>query len=213
MYLNIYHNESGYILSATSLLLAMVVLFVTQMTDKSETKLSNNHSFTSGYCRRCSDSSNSTYGPNSCKSSSSTHQTSGTSLTNSNNSDPKCQQKVEVKKSELTCISEEACLDNISEAYQYYGDCITSCDNAEGYPGISEYENNWNQTCQNIVMDHDQKMTRVRKKSVAMNHDKVLETCPDCHKPKPCIVNGKIRVTGPYEQPITEAEEHDTSEE
>ncbi|KAG1676801.1 hypothetical protein GQR58_014115 [Nymphon striatum] len=214
VYLNIFHNESGYIFSATCLLLGMAVLFFTQMTDKSSTQLSDTHSFTSGYCRRCSDISNSIYGPNSCKSSSSTHQTSGIIIPNANNvGDQKCQSKVDVKKSELTCISEEACLDNISEVYQYYGDCITSCNNAEGYLGISEYENNWNQTCQNIVMDHDQKMTRVRKKSVAVNSDKGFDTCPDCYKLRPCITNGRCRTNVPRDQPITETEEHETSEE
>lgn len=114
------------------------------------------------------------------------------------------------KKTDLTCISEEGCIDNISDAYQLYGDCITSCDNAEGCLGLSEFENNWKHTCENIVMDHDQKMTRVRKKSLTSSNDKGFDTCPDCRKLRP---NTRMRPLLPIQQPLNEEEEKEVSDE
>ncbi|CAM1292117.1 Uncharacterised protein g328 [Pycnogonum litorale] len=214
VYLNLNLQGAGYYFSAVSLLLATLSMFVFQLIENSSRQMSNINSPACSTCRRCSDVSSSLGGPTSRRSSSSTHNTSGstTQTTLGNSDSSRSQHKIDMKRPELTCISEEGCVDNISEAYQYYGDCITSCSNEERFIGISEFENNFNQTCENIVMDQSEKMTRVRKKSVVNKSPEILSdaTCSECRKFRPVPPNGKtLRIFTP--NPLHEAAEEDDS--
>ncbi|GAB6027121.1 hypothetical protein CHUAL_013854 [Chamberlinius hualienensis] len=72
----------------------------------------------------------------------------------------------DLKRLELTCISEEGLADNILDELDFlaYADCMTSCDQVENYLMLSEYENNLNKT--NEVNCNGLQQTVKRKRSL-----------------------------------------------
>ncbi|XP_013775018.1 monocarboxylate transporter 10-like [Limulus polyphemus] len=82
----------------------------------------------------------------------------------------------DLRRQELTCISEEAMLDNIWE--DFVDECITSCNKEEKYLVLSEYEQNLNKTQESA--DHD-KTGRTRRKSSLVSSP-TLDRCPKCRR-------------------------------
>ncbi|XP_067126098.1 monocarboxylate transporter 10-like isoform X1 [Centruroides vittatus] len=76
----------------------------------------------------------------------------------------------DIKKPELTCISEEVVMDNILDEL----DCITSCNKEEKFLMLSEYENNLNKTQEAL-----ERRTKPMKKVSVVTP---LEQCPNCQR-------------------------------
>ncbi|XP_013793495.1 monocarboxylate transporter 12-B-like [Limulus polyphemus] len=87
----------------------------------------------------------------------------------------------DLRRQELTCISEEVAMENFLE--DLVDDCITSCNKEEKYLMLSEYEQNLNKTQEDL--EDEEKAEGLRKMSVINSPS--LETCPSClkyvHKP------------------------------
>ncbi|XP_076307706.1 monocarboxylate transporter 10-like isoform X2 [Tachypleus tridentatus] len=87
----------------------------------------------------------------------------------------------DLRRQELTCISEEVAMENFLE--DLVDDCITSCNKEEKYLMLSEYEQNLNKTREDLV--DEERPEGFRKTSVI--NSSTLETCPSClkyvHKP------------------------------
>lgn len=85
-------------------------------------------------------------------------------------------------KPELTCISEEAMMDNIFD--DYVDDCITSCNKEEKYLMLSEFENNLINTQESSSVSQDMRKLAQERKEAA-EEPPMLEHCPNCLKVVP----------------------------
>ncbi|KAL1436588.1 hypothetical protein MTO96_049491 [Rhipicephalus appendiculatus] len=89
----------------------------------------------------------------------------------------------DLRRQELTCISEEAIMDNYLE--DFIDDCITSCNKEEKYLMLSEYENNLNKTQETL----ERRMRGVRRASILLPYK--YDQCPSCMRLMPVQVNGE----------------------
>lgn len=89
----------------------------------------------------------------------------------------------DLRRQELTCISEEAIMDNFLE--DLIDDCITSCNKEEKYLMLSEYENNLNKTQETL----DRRMRGVRRASILLPYK--YDQCPSCMRLMPVQPNGE----------------------
>ncbi|XP_054708151.1 uncharacterized protein LOC129217831 [Uloborus diversus] len=82
-------------------------------------------------------------------------------------------------KQELTCISEEAIMENFLD--DYVDDCITSCNKEEKYLMLSEFENNLINTQESSSVSQEvRKLAKERKVSTVT--PPCLEQCPNCFR-------------------------------
>ncbi|XP_054922460.1 monocarboxylate transporter 10-like isoform X2 [Dermacentor andersoni] len=89
----------------------------------------------------------------------------------------------DLRRQELTCISEEAIMDNFLE--DFIDDCITSCNKEEKYLMLSEYENNLNKTQETL----DRRVRGVRRASIILPYK--YDQCPSCMRLVPVQSNGE----------------------
>ncbi|XP_077541425.1 monocarboxylate transporter 10-like isoform X2 [Haemaphysalis longicornis] len=89
----------------------------------------------------------------------------------------------DLRRQELTCISEEAIMDNFFE--DFIDDCITSCNKEEKYLMLSEYENNLNKTQETL----ERRMRGVRRASILLPYK--YDQCPSCLRLMPVQANGE----------------------
>ncbi|XP_077488487.1 monocarboxylate transporter 10-like isoform X1 [Amblyomma americanum] len=89
----------------------------------------------------------------------------------------------DLRRQELTCISEEAIMDNFFE--DFIDDCITSCNKEEKYLMLSEYENNLNKTQETL----ERRMRGVRRASILLPYK--YDQCPSCMRLMPVQTNGE----------------------
>ncbi|XP_076371805.1 monocarboxylate transporter 10-like isoform X2 [Tachypleus tridentatus] len=82
----------------------------------------------------------------------------------------------DLRRQELTCISEEVAMENFLE--DLVDDCITSCNKEEKYLMLSEYEQNLNKTQEEM---EDERRPKPFRKISIINPPR-LETCPSCMK-------------------------------
>ncbi|KAG8195823.1 hypothetical protein JTE90_008522 [Oedothorax gibbosus] len=85
-------------------------------------------------------------------------------------------------KPELTCISEEAIMDNIFD--DYVDDGITSCNKEEKYLMLSEFENNLINTQESSSVSQDMRKLAQERKG-REEEPPMLEHCPNCFKVVP----------------------------
>ncbi|XP_013778846.1 monocarboxylate transporter 12-like [Limulus polyphemus] len=83
---------------------------------------------------------------------------------------------MDLRRQELTCISEEVAMENLFE--DLMDDCITSCNKEEKYLMLSEYEQNLKKTQEGF--ENEKRSIINRNNSLANPHN--LEICPSCLK-------------------------------
>lgn len=96
----------------------------------------------------------------------------------------------DLKRAELTCISEEGLADlgdNLLDDYELLADCMTSCDQVENYLMLSEYENNLIKTRElESFLDRSR-----RRKSLGRMHTANMQSQDDSPGRKCSVGTGK----------------------
>ncbi|KAH8021347.1 hypothetical protein HPB51_015337 [Rhipicephalus microplus] len=137
-------------------------------------------------CRRCSDAPTTSGADGGAGASSSRR----SSFQDSLGRETRLQQRsftfsnyADLRRQELTCISEEAMMDNYLE--DLIDDCITSCNKEEKYLRLSEYENNLNKSQETL----GKRMRGARRASILLPYK--YDQCPSCMRLMPVQVNGE----------------------
>ncbi|XP_064489040.1 monocarboxylate transporter 10-like isoform X2 [Ornithodoros turicata] len=174
-------GRSGFYLSSAFAFMGSLFLFLIDLHKKKTRKKRKRSTMTD--CRRCSDipplpSRRSSVQDSLCNAPGARLQQR--SFTFSNYAD--------LRRQELTCISEEAIMDNYFE--DFIDDCITSCNKEEKYLMLSEYENNLNKTQETL----DRRLRNVRRASILLPYK--YDQCPNCMRLLPTQANGELTLRG-----------------